>query len=208
MSNKDHKNKTETPESEAVKNEAKESAKPETSVEDLQKKIEQALKEKADVFAQLQRVSADYSNFQKRVPKQVADSVAYEKETIIRALLPALDNFEHALEKGKTENAEALLQGIKIVYDQVLGILKTLGVEQIQALDQVFDPSMHSAIMQKSVPGKEDNIILDDFAKGYTLNGRVIRPSRVAVNKISAQAPEMKPEQNDGQIDSKGQENC
>jgi molecular chaperone GrpE len=143
---------------------------------------------------------------EEQIKKDIADSVAYEKETIIRSLLPALDNFEHALDKGKTENADAMLKGIKIVYDQVLGILKTHGVEQIQALNQKFDPSMHSAIMQKSVPDKEDNIVVDDFAKGYTLNGRVIRPSRVAVNKISSQTQDSKPEQKDGQVSSKGQE--
>lgn len=154
--------------------------------------LEKLQKEKDDLFAQLQRVSADYANFQKRTPRQIEERVAYEKEHIVKALLPILDNFEHAIDKSHTaENAQAVIDGVKIVYDQMLAILKQLGVEQINALGQQFDPAMHQAIMQKTDPDQEDNIVLDDFAKGYKLQGRVIRPSRVAVNKAAQTPPDI-----------------
>jgi molecular chaperone GrpE len=166
---------------EAESNESKKN----NDLEELRNTIENLQKEKGELFEKLQRVSADYANFQKRVPKQIADTLAYEKETIIKSLLPALDNFEHTLQnKHSEENLDALVKGIKIIYDQMLDILKSHGVEQIQALGENFNPSMHEAVMQTAESQKQDNIILQEFQKGYKLNGRVIRPSKVVVNKL------------------------
>ena len=137
-------------------------------------------------IGQYQRVSADYANFQKRVPKQIADTICYEKEKIIKTLLPALDNFEHTLQNADSaENADVFVKGIEIIYDQMLDILKSHGVEQIKAPGEKFDPALHEAMMQKTEPEKEDNIVLEEFQKGYKLNGRVIRPSKVIVNKLT-----------------------
>lgn len=155
--------------------------------EELREAIENLQKEKDELFEKLQRISADYANFQKRVPKQIADTLAYEKEMIIKSLLPVLDNFEHTLQNAHSvENPDALIEGIKIIYDQMLDVLKSHGVEQIKALGENFDPSMHEAMMQMAEPEKEDNIILQEYHKGYKLNSRVIRPGKVIVNKLSA----------------------
>jgi molecular chaperone GrpE len=160
-------------------------------LEELRRQIETLQKEKDELFGKLQRLSADYTNFQKRVPKQIADSVSYEKEKIIKAILPALDNFEHTLQNTKTaENIDALLKGVQIIYDHLLDILKSHNVEQIQALGQKFDPAQHEAMLQKTHPDKEENIVLEELQKGYKLNSRILRPSRVVVNKLPAeQAP-------------------
>jgi molecular chaperone GrpE len=155
--------------------------------QELRNAIENLQKEKDELFEKLQRVSADYANFQKRVPKQIADNLAYEKEIIIKSLLPAMDNLEHTLQNTHSvENLDALVKGINIIYDQMLDILKSHGVEQIKSLGENFNPSMHEAMMQTAEPQKEDNTILQEFQKGYKLNGRVIRPAKVVVNKLSA----------------------
>ena len=165
----------------------------------LEARIEELLKEKDDLLGQLQRVSADYANFQKRVPKQVSDSVGYQKERVIKSLLPVLDNLEHTLlNASSAEDVDVLVKGIRIIHDQMLDILKSHDVEQIQATGENFDPSMHEAMMQKSEPGEEDNIVLEEFQKGYMLNGRVIRPSRVIVNMPVPEEPQQD-EQGDGQ---------
>jgi molecular chaperone GrpE len=139
------------------------------------------------------RISADYANFQKRVPRQIADAIAYEKERIIRALLPALDNFESVLgglqNAHSAENAESIVKGIKITYDQMLDILRLHGIERIKAVGEKFEPALHEAITQRDEPGKEEGIVLEEFAKGYKLNGRVIRPSKVIVNKTTPAKP-------------------
>ena len=176
------------------------SQKPKNSeLEELRQTIEGLQKEKDELFAKLQRVSADYANFQKRAPKQITDTISYEKEKIIKTLLPTLDNFEHTLQNAPpcflakarrgAENVDVLVKGIQIIYDQMLDILKSHGVEQIKALDEKFDPALHEAMMQKAEPEKADNIVLEEFQKGYKLNSRVIRPSKVIVNKLTAEQP-------------------
>jgi len=157
-----------------------------SELEELRQTIESLQKEKDELFGKLQRVSADYANFQKRVPKQISDTICYEKEKIIKTLLPALDNFEHTLQNvDSAENADVFVKGIRIIYDQMLDILKSHGVEQIKAPGEKFDPALHEAMMQKTEPEEEDNIVLEEFQKGYKLNGRVIRPSKVIVNKLT-----------------------
>src|SRR3989339_425650 len=157
----------------------------------LHKDFEELQQQKDELFGKLQRLSADYANFQKRVPKQIADTVAYEKERIIKALLPVLDNFEHSLQHAdKSESTEAVVDGVKIVYDQMLDILKSFGVERIEGVGENFDPNLHQAMMQKEDKEKDENIVLEEFQKGYKINDRVIRPSRVAVNKFQTAADE------------------
>jgi molecular chaperone GrpE len=160
----------------------------ESNMEELYSTIENLQKEKDELFSKLQRVSADYANFQKRVPRQISDTINYEKEKILKSLLPMLDNFEHTLQNAaKAENTEAIAKGVQIIYDQMLDILKSHGVEQMKTLGESFDPSSHSAMMRKSEPEKDDNIVLEEFQKGYKLNGRVIRPSKVVVNKLESE---------------------
>ena len=163
-------------------------------VDELRGVIESLQKEKDELFGKLQRVSADYANFQKRAPRQIADTIGYEKERLVKTLLPVLDNFEHTLQNARSaENVDALVKGVRIIYDQLLDILKSHNVEQVEALGEKFDPAVHEAMTQQANPQKEDGVVLEEFQKGYRLNGRVIRPSRVVVNKLPA--AEMGPQQ-------------
>ena len=156
------------------------------NIEELQNRIDQLENEKQQLFEKLQRVSADYANYQKRTPKQIADSVAYEKKAIIRSLLPSLDNFAHALAGAQTaDSLEAVVEGIKLVFEHMLDALKAHGVKQIQAVGKQFDPSLHEAVQMRTEEDKEDNVVLEEFQTGYTLNGQVVRPSKVIVNKLS-----------------------
>lgn len=170
-------------------------------LEKLQQDFEALRKEKDELVDRLQRVYADYANFQKRVPKNIADTVAYEKERFIRSFLPILDNFDRTLREARSaQNVEAVTRGVEIIRDQMLTILKTHGVQPIDALNEKFDPARHEAMLRRSEPDKEDDIVLEEFQKGYALNGRVLRPSRVAINKIqapaeAAQTPKAGPQQ-------------
>ena len=156
---------------------------------EIEKAKNHCWKEFANIlFAQYQRLGADYDNFQKRIPRQIADAIGYEKEKIIRSLLPVLDNFERTLQNvHSAENAESVVKGIKITYDQILDILRSHGVEQIKAVGEKFEPALHEAITQRDEAGKEEGVVLEEFAKGYKLNGRTIRPSKVIVNKLKAE---------------------
>ena len=175
-------------------------------LEESRETMETLRKEKDELFAQLQRISADYANYQKRVPKQIADSIGYEKERVIKTLLPILDNFEHTLQNAHSaEDIDVLVKGIRIVYDQLLDVLKSHNIEQIQAQDEKFDPALHQAMTQRAEPDAEDNTVLEEFQKGYRLNGRVIRPSKVIVNKLVIEQKEL---QQEGEAAEETAEEC
>ncbi|HEW78783.1 MAG TPA: nucleotide exchange factor GrpE [Phycisphaerales bacterium] len=166
----------------------KESKPKQNELEQLRSRVDDLQSQKDELFGKLQRVSADYANFQKRVPKQIADTISYEKEKIIKTLLPTLDNLEHTLQNvHSAENIETIVKGIQIIYDQMLDILKSHGVEQIKSQGEAFDPALHQAMMQKAEPDREENIVLEEFQKGYKLNDRVIRPGKVVVNKLPSE---------------------
>ncbi len=153
-------------------------------IEGLREELEALRREKDELLEKLHRVAADYDNYQKRAARQIAEATAHEKETLIKALLPVLDNFEHVLVNAdNVEDVEAFAKGVQIVYEHTLGVLAGQGVEQIKALGEKFDPAVHEAIVQQSDDTKEDSIVLGELQRGYKLNGRVIRASRVIVNK-------------------------
>jgi len=175
-------------------------------LETLLAELDDLRNQKDELYSKLQRVSADYANFQKRAPKQIADTISYEKEKIIKTLLPALDNLEHTLQNANSsENVEVLVKGVQIIYDHILDILKSHGVEQTKALGEKFDPTFHEAMMQKAEPEKEDEIVLEEFQKGYKLNGRVIRPSKVIVNKLTTEQPNRQQDESQVQTDNENE---
>lgn len=163
-------------------------------LQQMQQELDGVRKEKDETFARLQRVYADFANFQKRVPKQITDAVAYEKERLLKSLLPLVDNFERTLKaEGSTQNIEALIKGVEIIRDQMLGVLKTHGVEPIQAVGEKFDPERHEAMLRKSEPSRPDDVVLEEYQKGFKLDDRILRPSRVAVNKIQQESKKTAP---------------
>ena len=178
----------------------------EKELDEFRRQVKTLEEEKQKLFEQLQRVSADYANFQKRSARQIADSVAYEKKAILRSLLPSLDNFEHVFAGARAACGEAALQkvieGIQLVYDHMLDALKSHGVEKIEAAGKPFDPEKHEAMMHRAEADKENNIVLEVFQPGYTYQGQVLRPARVIVNKLpeaeeppfEAETPEEEPE--------------
>lgn len=169
---------------------------PAQDIQELRKQLDGLRKEKDDIFAKLQRVAADYDNYQKRAAKQITDNVAYEKDKIVKSLLPVLDNFDYILANTSCgANDETLLKGVKIIYDQMLDVLKGHGIEQIKSAGEPFNPEHHEAITHRSENSKEEGLVLEELQKGYKLNGRLIRPSRVVVNKLPSSQPPPQPEE-------------
>ena len=165
-------------------------------LEELRKQSESLKKEKDDIFAKLQRLAADYDNYQKRSSKQITDNVAYEKDKIVKSLLPILDNFEYILANTSCGAVdETLLKGVKIIYDQMLDVLKGHGIEQIKSAGEQFNPTHHEAITHRSENSKEEGLVLEELQKGYKLNGRLIRASRVVVNKLPSSQTPQQPEE-------------
>lgn len=162
----------------------------EKHITELEQQVEKLNTEKQEMLEKLQRLSADYVNYQKRVPRQIADTVAYEKRAIVRSLLPSLDNFEHALAGFDTAQADPnVVKGVQMIFDHLLGAFKALGVEKAISVGQPFDPARHEAIMQRSEPDKENGVVLEEYLPGYLLGGEPLRPAKVIVNKLPDTSP-------------------
>jgi molecular chaperone GrpE len=159
-----------------------------TQPDEMQKQLEKLQAENKELTDKLQRLAADYANYQKRVPRQISETVDYEKRSIIKSLLPSMDNFALALAGVKTaqgpEALQSIIDGIKFIYDHFFDALKVHGVERIVCIGQPFEPGKHEAIMQKADPEKPENTVLEEFQAGYTINGLPLRPAKVSVNKL------------------------
>ena len=129
---------------------------------------------KDDYFEQLQRLQAEFENFRKRTEKERTDIFKNANEDLIVKLLGILDNFELALEHVDDK-------GINMIYSELYSILEEEGLKIIKA-DGKFDPKVHEAIIQEE--GEENEKILDELQKGYILNDKVIRASKVKITKI------------------------
>ncbi|MBW8348168.1 nucleotide exchange factor GrpE [Bacillus sp. IITD106] len=130
------------------------------------------------------RLYADFENFRRRSQLEKESSEKYRSQSLITNLLPAIDNFERALQiEPNDEQSKALLEGVRMVYRNIIDVLKEEGAEQIEAVGQEFDPNFHQAVMQTNDEEYGSNIVVEEFQKGYKLKDRVIRPSMVKVNQ-------------------------
>ena len=128
----------------------------------------------------IQRVQADFENYKKRTEKDKEEFVKYACQNIVLDLLPILDNFELALQH--TKDKEEFIKGMELVYSNFIDILNKRGLNPINALSKEFDPVMHEALMQERSKEKPGTII-EEFQKGYMINDKVIRPTKVKVAK-------------------------
>ena len=128
------------------------------------------------------RLLADFQNYRNRTEKEKSDIRTYANEKVVGELLPVLDNFQRALDT-KTDDIESYAKGMDLIFQQMLTAFDHIGVKEIPAEGQMFDPAVHNAVMTDQSDELEDGTISKVLQKGYTLNGRVIRPSMVAVVK-------------------------
>lgn len=145
-------------------------------------KVEALAKEKADLLARLQRVSADYVNYQKRVQKDIAHAHEFANETLIRTLLGVMDDMDRALAQAKATD-DPLVAGMRLVRDKMFKTLQDFGVAAIEAQGKPFDPDHHSAVMQEATDAVAPMTVVRELQKGYALKGRTIRPAMVVVAK-------------------------
>jgi molecular chaperone GrpE len=125
---------------------------------------------------------AELENFKRRTEKRYLDSIRTAAEQVVRDIIPVLDNLERALEHAGS-TSESLAEGINQVVTQLREALLRHGVEEIPALGQKFDPNFHEALAQ--MPGPEAGIVLVVHEKGYTLGGKLLRPSKVVVSAVA-----------------------
>src|SRR5437870_12238610 len=143
--------------------------------------LDRARAEAAEYRDHLLRLKAEFDNYRKRVLKEQTRAVEMASEPLMRRLLEVLDEFDLALmaaERGP--DFERFLHGVELVYAKLMDILRSEGLERIEAQGKPFDPEYHEALMQ-SGEGDGEPVVADVFRPGYTLKGRVLRPAGVKV---------------------------
>lgn len=139
--------------------------------------------EKDETYNRLVRLQAEFDNYKRRTLKEREADRKYKSQDLITELLPAIDNFERALQVEVTEENKSIIDGIMMVYRQLQEALTSQGVEPIKTKGEVFDPNLHHAVMQIEDENMESNVVVEELQKGYQLKDRVIRPAMVKVNK-------------------------
>ncbi len=152
-----------------------------------EKSDEQIIEEYKEKIKELEdrhlRLAAEFDNYKKRIARQFEEIIRSSGEKIIISLLEVIDNFERALEAASNgTDFKALHEGMELTYQQLYDILKKEGVEPIKAVGETFDPNLHEAMMQVESDEFPEGVIAQEILRGYKLNGRVIRFSRVAVS--------------------------
>ncbi len=148
-----------------------------------------AAKQRSDEYLALaQRTQADFENYRKRVARDAAQAEARGKAGILKELLPVLDNLERALAAAEPripdQGEDHLAEGVRLVLEEVRGTLARNGVEALAPTGERFDPEWHEAIsMQPAAAGTAPGTVVEVMAKGYTVDGALLRPARVVVSQ-------------------------
>lgn len=153
------------------------------TVKDLEKKLDAAAGEARENYDRLLRVSAEFENYKKRNAREMDELRKFAIQSLVKDLLPIIDNLELALKsstEGQTGNG--LRDGVALTHKEIMKTLEKYNVKQIEALGQPFDPNFHEAVMREEDKDHPSNTVINELQKGYLLHDRLIRPSMVVVS--------------------------
>jgi molecular chaperone GrpE len=147
--------------------------------------LEETKRERDEYLELARRTKADFENYRKRVDREAARAEARGRARLARELLSVLDNLERALGAAEPADGDAaqsdIAEGVRLVYEELAAILANAGVEAYEPAGEEFDPELHEAMMTKPAPAEDAGKVLEVLAKGYRLNGELLRPARVVV---------------------------
>lgn len=175
--------------SEGSKVQEEEQKKSDEQAETLEKALETERKRSEEYLMQLKYARADIENLKKRFDRQLEDAKRYANEHIIIELLDAVDELELAVKSAASCNSSDLLvQGVEMTLKRLTKILEKEEVFPIKSVGEAFDPEKHQAIARIEKEGVEECIVTEEIRKGYTMKGKLIRPSIVKVAVPSSQS--------------------
>ena len=155
-----------------------------TKSEDLAKLLKEKEEELQKEHERLLRTLAEHENYKKRMARERANFLKFGNESLIRELLPVLDNLELSLEHARNAtNADAITEGIELVKKEFLRKLEKFGLSAISARGEKFDPNKHEATAQIETAEHPEDTVVDEFQKGYFIHDRLLRPAKVSVAK-------------------------
>jgi molecular chaperone GrpE len=154
-------------------------------IELLRAELESCKKVEEGYIDRIKRIQADYDNYRKRTLKEQLEHIKRANEDLIEKLLPVIDNFEIALEAGKKLEKEEddFYRGVKMIYDNLMELLKKENVKVINPVGEEFNPEICEAAVTESVKGVDDGRVLEVLRKGYMIDDFLIRPAVVKVCK-------------------------
>jgi len=153
-------------------------------LEELQRELNMLREQNQELNDQYLRALADMENARRRHRQELVDRQLFANERLLSDLLPVLDNLERALEAANnSQDRGGLKEGVQLTARQFLAVLMSYGVNPIEAVGQPFDPSRHEAVCQVETDEHPEGVIAAELQRGYILNGRTLRPSRVMVAK-------------------------
>jgi molecular chaperone GrpE len=157
------------------------------TIETLMQQFHEKEKEAAENYDKYVRAVAELENYKKRAARDRADSLKFGQENLIKDILPLMDSLDRAMAHAcKSNDFEAFKSGLQLLQNQLSSCLGRQGVEPIEAAGLDFDPNVHEAVLQVESPDHGHNKVVQEFEKGYMLNGRLLRPSRVSVCRLPA----------------------
>lgn len=172
----------EAEETEAKTEESEEDKKSEKKLFGKKNKKDKKDEKIEELTDRLTRQMAEFDNFRKRTDKEKSQMYEVGAKDIIEKILPVVDNFERGLDAVKEEDKEdPFIQGMEMVYKQLMTVLGELGVKPIEAVGKEFDPNLHNAVMHVEDENFGENIIAEEFQKGYMYRDSVVRHSMVKV---------------------------
>ena len=154
------------------------------AVKSLEAKLETVTKESQENYDRLLRVSAEFENYKKRSVRELSDVQKYANQSLVRDLLPIIDNLELALKSATESNSNTdgcLLDGVELTRKEILKVFEKNNIEQIEAIGKPFDPNFHEAVMREESDEYAENTVINELQKGYLMHDRLIRPSMVVV---------------------------
>lgn len=149
-------------------------------IEEKDKTIEEQTEKIDDYHSQLQRMQADFENYKKRSEKDLKEYIRYANENLILKILDTYEDLKRAL---KSEKPEDLKEGVELIYKKLKDILEGEGLQEIRAEGEKFDPFKHEALMVEDHQDYDDGTVIEELGKGYTLDSKVIKYSKVKVCK-------------------------
>lgn len=151
---------------------------------ELEEKLQAAEKMAETLRLEGLRVKADFMNFRARIDRDSARMKTLAAEGAVLNLLPVLDNLDRAIDSAESRRGEAFLEGVQMVRSQFFSALQAMGLEEIPAMAESFNPEIHEAILVSGVEDPaEDGKVLEVLQKGYRLGDRLVRPSKVRVGR-------------------------
>ena len=153
-----------------------------TPMEQLQEQIRLKDEEIANQKDTFLREKAELENFKKRLTKEKDDFVQFANERLLQELIQIEDNLERALEVPNA-TLESLKEGVEMIQKQFSTFLKNQKVEPIEAIGKPFDPTLHEVLNQQESEEHEENTVIEQYSRGYTLKGRILRPTKVVISK-------------------------